>query len=407
MSQELIYTPLLIILGLAFVIPFIASRIPKIRMPIIVGEILVGIIIGKSGLNIIQESPWLTFLSVFGFVYLMFLSGLEIDLSKLGNPPRAQNRKLTRDPLFLGLEVFFITLILSYFVAIVLAEYGLVNNAIFMALILSTTSVAVVVPTLREMGITNTPYGQTMLMAALTADFSTMLLITVLVSLVTSGLTPDVLLISVLFVAFLVIYEMGHVLFKSPSRVEKLLKSVAPTAEVGIRGVFFIMMLFVVLSQMIGTEVILGAFLAGVLVSLFLGTTIKTHIRETVHAMGFGFLIPIFFIMVGVNFQLGALLESSIALMLVPVLVFSAYFVKMVPSILFKKLYSPHSSYWGGVLLSSRLSLIIAAGAIGFEVGMISQAVNSAIILVAVITSTISPILFSGKLDREKIFPLG
>ena len=121
--------------------------------------------------------------------------------------------------------------------------------------------------------------------------------------------------------------------------------------------------------------------------------------------------MPIFFIMVGVGFDLPALLSSGRALLLVPILVGVAYTVKLLPILIFRFQFSWRETLGAGVLMSARLSLIIAAAAIGLELGVITEAVNSAVILVAVITCTISPILFGWiapeQEERERIIVIG
>jgi CPA2 family monovalent cation:H+ antiporter-2 len=111
-------------------------------------------------------------------------------------------------------------------------------------------------------------------------------------------------------------------------------------------------------------------------------------------SIGFGFFIPIFFIMVGVDFNLQALLSSTQALILVPFLVLVAFAIKFIPALVFRLNFSWRESLGAGALLSARLSLIIAASAIGLRLGVITEAINADIILVAIITVTLAPLLF-------------
>jgi Trk K+ transport system NAD-binding subunit len=120
----------------------------------------------------------------------------------------------------------------------------------------------------------------------------------------------------------------------------------------------------------------------------------ESPLREKLDAIGFGFFIPLFFIMVGAKFDLPALLSSPAALLLVPLLLAGAYVVKLVPALLFRTRFSWRETWAAGALLSSRLSLIIAASAIALELGLLPPAVNAAIVLVAVVTCTVSPLLF-------------
>jgi Trk K+ transport system NAD-binding subunit len=166
------------------------------------------------------------------------------------------------------------------------------------------------------------------------------------------------------------------------------------TAQIKVRAAFTIMLAFVALSENIGTEVILGAFLAGAIVSL-LKTPQDAELEHQLNTIGFGFFIPIFFIMVGVDFNFSALLTSSSALWLAPMLIIAALFVKVVPALIYKVNFSWRETLGAGTLLSARLSLIIAASAIGLRLGIISESVNAAIVLVAVVTVSLAPTIFS------------
>jgi Trk K+ transport system NAD-binding subunit len=129
--------------------------------------------------------------------------------------------------------------------------------------------------------------------------------------------------------------------------------------------------------------------------------------------IGYGFFILLFFILVGANFDLWALLESRIALMLVPLLLTAASLVKMLPALLYRSRFSWPETLGAGALLSSRLSLIIATSAIALQLGLITSATNAAIVLVAVVTCTVSPLLFtwllpsSGPETRQGVIVLG
>ena len=398
MEEARSFGPLLIVIFLAFAIPLSLSRFRRLRLPIVVGEILSGILVGRSGFQLVQHhDPVLDLLSEFGFVFLMFLAGLEIDFSNLGAlmlSEQKDEKPLQLSPIPMGALNFLLTLILSGGFAILLQNMGLTRNAALMALILSTTSLGVVLPVLKEQGMTTGRYGQTILITALIADFATMLLITVDVAILSSGLTLEILLVGVLFLVFFLIYRFGDFFFNKLVWVRKALEELShATAQIKVRAAFTMMFVFVVLSEMLGTEVILGAFLAGAMVAL-LRTHEDADLIHQLEVIGYGFFIPIFFIMVGVDFNLAALYESPQALLLVPLLLLMAIAVKFLPALLFRLSFSWRQTLAAGVLLSARLSLIIAAAEIGLDLGIITEAVDMAIILVAMITVTVAPLVY-------------
>ncbi len=411
MEETMSFTPLLLVISLAFIIPFILTRFKRLRLPIVVGEIIAGMIIGRSGFNLVNgHDPMLDVLSRLGFVFLMFLSGLEIDFSGLGllgrrgnrpkrqgapQPPKGLGASLrAMGPVQIGGVSFILALLLAQAAGFAFYAAHMVLNPWLMALIFSTTSLGVVVPVLKERGLSQTQFGQSLLIAALIADFATMLLITIEVSIFTRGLTLDVLLISVLFVVFIVFYLLGQrILYRIPGLRNVFEELSHATAQIKIRAAFTIMLFFMVISEALGTEIILGAFLAGAILSLFRSSE-DARLTHQLEAVGFGFLIPIFFIMVGVDFNLGVLMASSQALLLAPLLFLAAVAIKILAALVFKARFSWRQTFSAGALLSARLSLIIAASAIGLRLGAISEATNSAIILVAIITVTLAPVIF-------------
>ncbi len=412
--SEVSLLPLVVVTVLAFLVPLLVLRIPRITIPVVVGELIAGILVGPSGLGIVDENIVLTVLAELGFVYLMFLSGLEIDFSALGgsNVPGAPSKaKLTANPLVIGGVTFGAALLIAGSFSYILREWGLIEDFYIMALILSTTSLGIVVPVLKERGLSRGPYGQSILVSALFADFLTILLISFYVLLRTEGFSGEIVLILAFFAVFLATYRIAEV-FQRHLPAERILEELSSaTSQLKLRGSFALALIFVALAETLGIESILGAFLAGVIISLLSGDH-DTTLREKQDAIGYGFLIPIFFVMVGVGFDLPALLDSSRALALVPILVGLAYIVKFVPALVFRLNYSWRETFAAGSLLSSRLSLIIAASAIGLELGVISGAINSAIILVAIITVTISPVAFNrilpGKADEpDRVIILG
>lgn len=397
MEETRSFLPLLLVVFLAFLVPILLSRFRRLRLPIVVGEILVGILVGRSGLGWVHHhDPALDLLAEFGFVFLMFLSGMEIDFSSLGiNQPRNEDAIPRRwGPIQLGGLSFVITLVMSAVIGTVLFHLDYVSDIWMMALILSTTSLGVVVPVLKERRLSSGIFGQTLLIAALIADFATMILITVVVAALSHGLTLDILLIGVLFVAFFFMARFGEFFFNRVPLVRNVLEELShATAQIKVRLAFSMMLTFVVLAEVLGAEVILGAFLAGAIVSL-LRRPQDEGLAHQLEAIGFGFFIPIFFIMVGVDFNLDALLSSPQALLLFPVLLVAAFLVKYLPTLIFRLRFSWRETLGAGALLSSRLSLIIAASAIGLRLGVISESVNANIILVAIITVTVSPLIF-------------
>jgi trk system potassium uptake protein TrkA len=398
MEESHSFVPLLIVVVLAFFVPFILSRFRRLSLPVVVGEILAGILIGQSGLGLVgTEDEMLNVLSLLGFAYLMFLSGLEVDFEALipnRQKWRGSWRERLSNPLSLAIIIFAVTLSLSVIAAFVLRTLDAADDPWLMAFILSTTSLGLVMPVLKERGLMSRPYGQALLVAAVVADFVTMLLVSVYVILHTQGLSFELLLVLLLFGVFTTVYRIARLARRRFPGLDFLQNVSEATAQLDVRGAFAIALIFIALAQGLGVEMILGAFLGGALLSL-LADRRTTDLHHRLDVIGYAFFIPIFFVMVGVRFDLAAVLDSPQTLLLVPLLLVIAYAVKLAAASLFRLKYDWRRTLAGGVLLSSHLSLEIAVAAIGLELGVIDQATNAAIILVAIVTSTVSPLIFN------------
>ncbi len=399
-STQFSLGPLLIVMLLALVVPVAVSRIQAFRIPIVVGEIIVGIIVGKSGLNWVQQSQWLQFLQFFGLAYLMFVSGLEIDFAVLRPAPKGApglRRWFVNAPTFATVAAG-LTFTLSIIFSLWLQREGIVRSPLLFALIMTTTSLTVVVPVLKEYDLLVTAYGQLLLSAAVIADFFTMLLISVAASLYRGGLSANILLVFVLVLALI----LAYLVLRRMSGLHTAFRSLAHgTAQLGIRGALALMVVFLVLSQALGVQAILGTFLAGVLVAL-LSPNKRTDMQNKLDAIGFGFLIPIFFIMVGVDFNFRALLHDPKALLLLPLLFVATYLFKGLPALLLRFAYPWRETWAGALMLTTQMSVTVAATEVGVRIGAISNGVGTAIILVAMLTSVLSPIGFGKLLPPQK-----
>jgi CPA2 family monovalent cation:H+ antiporter-2 len=394
MEQHASVTSLLIVVLVAFLTPLIMHRFKLSFLPVVVAEIIMGLIIGKTGFNLIQPDMWIETLSTLGFIFLMFLSGLEIDFTafagnkkkeKLPNGKNVPNSFLISSVIFVG--IFGLSLFLSY----LFVWTGFMENAFLMTLIISTISLGVVVPTLKEANLMKKSIGQTILLVAVIADLVTMILLAVFVSLYSEG-QGSMWLLLILFVAGVGFYFVGKY-FRHRTYLETMSKG---TVQIGTRAVFTLIIVLVGVSESVGAENILGAFLAGVLVSLLSPNADLVHKLDS---FGYGFLIPIFFVMVGVNLDVWSLFEDPKVLYLIPLLLIALFISKIVPVYLMRFWYDTKTVLASGFLLTSTLSLVIAAATIGERIEVIDAQMSGALILVAVITSIITPIAF------KKLFP--
>lgn len=387
------FASLVIVVTVALLTPIILQRLKLNIIPVVVAEILMGLIIGKSGFNLVEQDMWLETLSTLGFIFLMFLSGLEIDFSAFSSKKKREtlpNGKLEPKTFQTATIIFAAILVLSIGLSFLFVLAGFVDSAFLMTIIIATISLGVVVPTLKEANIMKSVIGQVILLVAVIADLVTMILLAVFASLHETGGNTWLLLI--LFVAGLILYFVG-----SRIKNNKIMDTLSRgTVQIGTRAVFALIIFLVALSESVGAEHILGAFLAGVLVSLL------SPNEELVHKLdsfGYGFLIPIFFVMIGVDMDIWSLFTDPKLLLFIPLLLIALLVSKLLPVYYLKKWYDIKTIIASGFLLTSTLSLVIAASTIGERLNIITPQMSGIFILVAIISCIITPIVF------KKLFP--
>lgn len=395
-AENTSFLSLVIVVLVAFLTPIILHRLHLKMIPVIVGEIIAGLIIGHSGFDLIHNDMWIETLSTLGFIYLLFLSGLEIDFSVFAGHAKKEtlpSGKKEPNGVLVALVVFAMVLVLSYLISLLFVWSGLIDNVYLMTLIISTISLGVVMPTLKDSGIMKTGIGQTILMITVIGDLATMVLLAIFLS-VFSAEGASTWLLLVLFGAGLLLYFVGKY-FRKQSFLETMSKG---TIQLDIRAVFALIIVLVGLSEIIHTEIILGSFLAGVLVSLLSPDPVMVNKLDS---FGYGFFIPIFFVMTGVDLNVWELFSHSSVLLLMPLLLVAFFTAKLIPTMWLRRWYGWRTTFSVGFLVSAKLTLVIAAVEVGGRLHIISGTMSSAIILVAVISCIIGPILFK-KLFAEQ-----
>ena len=175
------FVSLVIVIVAAMITPILINRLKISFLPVVVAEILMGIVIGNSFLNLVHRDEVLNILSTLGFIFLMFLSGLEIDFNAFKKDKSNKKKEEAKVPnhLRIALIVFMLIMIISVGLALAFKWMGLIDDVLLMVIIISTISLGVVVPTLKEMNLMSTTIGQLILLVAVLADLATMLLLTV------------------------------------------------------------------------------------------------------------------------------------------------------------------------------------------------------------------------------------
>ncbi|GAB4528721.1 MAG: hypothetical protein Fur0018_14970 [Anaerolineales bacterium] len=387
-EQSASFLPLLLVVALAFLVPILLSRLRA--LPVVVGEILAGILIGPVVLGWLTHSTTLDFMGNIGLTFLMFLAGLEIDLQSLLNKRQGvQGENITARA---GL-IYLFTMLLALPAGYALHALGLDAHPVLISFILSATSLGVLLPILKENDLLGRPYGQMVFLAATLADFLTVILFTVYVLTQDHGFSLEILSLGLLFLVSLVTMRFAPPFVRIP-RIQRLFNDLSSvTVQIKVRGALALMLAFVVLAEAVNAELILGAFLAGMIISL-MRVPDDTSLVHNLEAFGFGFFIPIFFIQVGANLKLSALFQEPQLLLLLPVMLVFSVLVKGLPMLALRPRFAWRDVLSGGLLLNTHLSLEVAVVVIGESIGLVSPAASAAVILFSVLTVVLMPLLF-------------
>jgi Kef-type K+ transport system membrane component KefB len=386
------FAGLVIVCAVAFGAPFLLGLFPRLRLPAIVLEILSGIAIGPAGFGWVTIDPPIRVLSIIGMAFLLFISGLELDLQLL------RGRRLKT-----SLSAFALSVVLAYACGFALHAAGLVESALLVAVILSATAIGIVVPILKDAGEGNSEFGQLVVAGASIADFATVLALSLLFSRESSDPTAKVVLLG----GFVVLTVVVIVTLMTAERSERLggvlVRLQDSTAQIRIRGAFFLLIAFSAMATRLGLEVILGAFVAGALLSVLDRDYAKTHpkFHEKLEAIGFGVFIPVFFVTSGLQFDVQALLENGQTLVRVPIFFLALTLVRGIPALLYRPLIGTHRAIVAGLLQATSLPFIVAGVAIGVDAGAITRTNASALIAAGLLSVIIFPVVSVAMLKNE------
>ena len=375
--EGLLVSLIFISIGILFV-PFLSKLL---RIPVSVGEILYGIAVGKSGLNLIEPSQWLQFLSTFGFLLLMFIAGLEVKIKEIYRLPLKTKLIYTAVPV--------LVLSIAFICGSKLSFHPLISIA------LGAISVGIVVAVLKEKGLLPTHYGKTVFLTGIVGEVFTIAALTLFGLYTEFGFGVDFWkgigeLLLFLLVARLILIFLRSFVWWYPNRFKFFFEK--NPAEIGVRISLAVMFVLSVAASLIHVEPIIGAFLAGVIFATVFEDT--ENIEEKLSGISFGFLIPIFFISVGINFVMPHL--SLHLLELISVMVAISFASKVIPSLLLKlEGLTLRESVAAGFLLSAPLTLVIVIAELGVKMGAIDHHTESSLILLAIITGILAPVLFN------------
>lgn len=376
------FTNLLIVMVVVFLAPLVVNALPVVRVPSPVLEIVAGIVLGPSVLGWVQVDAPVEVLALVGLAFLLFLAGLEIDVHRLRGRP-----------LRLALGGFVVSFMIAVAAGLLLAAGGFTSAPLLVAIILVATSLGLVVPVLKDAGQVATNTGQLIIAAASIADFGAVILLSLFFSEESTDLSTRLLLLAGLAAVVLVLVPALMRAERSihTMRVFRMLSDT--TAQIRIRFAMLLLIAFVALAEGLGFEAILGAFLAGAVLRLLDvdAATVHPHTELKLDAIGYGFLIPVFFVASGVQFDAQALFASPSTLLQVPLFLAALFAARALPALLYRPQLGNRRTVAAAFLQATSLPFIVAAVQIGERLGALPAASGAALIAAGLVSVLVFP----------------
>ena len=378
MTTGISFNGLLIVVLIGVGAPLLVATVRWLKIPAVVLEIVAGIVVGPSGLGWVHVDAPIQVLAVVGLAFLLFLAGLEIDLERLAGRP-----------LRLALAGFVLTLGIGLLAGVGFRAVDWVRSPFFLAVALSATSLGLVVPVLKDAGLADRPVGELTIAGATVADFGGIILLSLFFS-ESKGSTSSRLVTLAGFVVVVVTIALALARASGSARFDAvLIRLQDTTAEIRVRIAVAILVGFVALAAKVGLETILGAFLAGAVLNLVDRDAMShPNFRLKLDAVGYGFVIPVFFVSSGLRFDLDSLRASPSALARVPFYVLALLAARAIPAALYIPVVGRRGAVVAGLLQATSLPFLVTATSIGVSIGAI-RPVNAAALVCAGLLSVV------------------
>ncbi|WP_102191591.1 cation:proton antiporter [Microbacterium aurantiacum] len=366
---------------LAVAAPLLARGVrPVLRVPIIVFELMLGILAGPAVLGWIQPHEILQKLSDFGLAMLFFVAGSEIDF-----------RAVSGKPLMRASIGWVISVGLGVGVGFLLAPG---DGMIVIGIALSSTALGTLMPILRDARELDTPFGRVATVIGAVGEFLPLIAISVFLSARTTPVAAAILL------AFVVLAALAVVLARRlpHGRLHAFIRATLHTSDqFGVRFVLLLVAALVGLSVLLDLDMLLGAFVAGAVWRIIMSRAPRDDaaaVESKVEAVAFGFLVPIFFLYTGVNFDLAALLASPAALGLLPLFLVALLLIRgSAAQLSAPRGMSQRDRTALGMLAATGLPIIVAVTAIGVERGMLDSGTAAALVGAGMLSVLIYPLV--------------
>jgi Kef-type K+ transport system membrane component KefB len=375
------FSSLLIVGAVAVAVPLFLGLVPAVKVPAVVLEILGGILVGPTVLGWVHLDVAVRVIADLGLGFLLFMAGFEIDL-----------RRFDRRILVLVSRAFLLSMMLALLVAYGLQLGGQVRDGLLVGITLVSTSLGVLVPILHDAGQTETIFGRLIMAAGSLAELAPLVLLSVFFS--ASSKNPGAelgLLAGFVGLTAVIVVVTQRVRVWGPLR-EVVHRLENTSSQLRVRLAITFALAFSVVAEHFGLATILGAFLAGVIVRRTDETPAsQEEFQGKLEAIGFGFLIPVFFVSTGVGLDITALFHSTRAIILVPVFLVALLLVRGLPALLYVRVVGRTHAIAAGFMQATSLTFIVVATVIGVQTGHQRTSTAAALVVAGLLSVVIYP----------------
>jgi Kef-type K+ transport system membrane component KefB len=372
----------------------VADLGPKLQLPLIALELVFGILIGPPVLGWAQPVPALTPLVRLGIAFLFFHAGMEMDFKAMSGAPL---RTATLGWLFsMGLA-----LCLGW----LLMETGVISSALIVGAALTTTALGTLLPILRDAGHLGSRFGTFVIAAGTLGEFGPIALISVVLTAQDPGQRTVSTGLLLAFGATIFVCARLATRVRPGFLVSALERKLHTSAQLPVRLSLLVLATLAILTGRIGLDSVLGAIAAGVLVNLTCQGEMGEAIRHKLEAIGFGFFVPIFFVVTGIKFNLAALTQSPGALLQVPLFLLLFLIARGLPALLYRGAMPPRDQLALALLSATALPLVVAITEVGLETGRIGEENATALVSAGLLSVLIFPSLALVLLRRQVKVP--
>jgi Kef-type K+ transport system membrane component KefB len=382
---------LVLVLAASAAAAFLSRIGPRLVLPTVVVEIVLGILIGPEVLDWASEGTYIQFLANFGLALLFFFAGLEVI-----------EKHVPRQAIVRGSLGWTISIGLGIGIGYLLQLAGLGAEGWLLGIAVSTTALGTLVPILSDSGILPTPVGTAVLGTGVAGEFWPITIMSVFLT----GVYGAVAELALLVVFGVITIGTAFLAMRArPPRIVAILReTLHSTGQAAVRLSIALIAALVLLAHDVGFDFVLGAFAAGLIVGLVLDNPDGGVVRMRLEGIGFGFLIPIYFVATGLTFDLDSVLTARGRGLAARVLALRLG-VRGTPAVLWLRDLGPRGAGSVAFFGATQLPLVVAIVGIGMTKGAIDSDVAASLIGAAMISVLVYPLIATAMAGAQEWEP--